>query len=164
MYIDEKEQKTILRDGEKLLRTFLVFSKELLREDINDYFIRELMIRDSKELGNTADEICAKLLDIIIKKFKLKKRDRVNEVELLHFRGATIDLNTITLTRTEKNKKVELDYIKKDCGIIYFECEENHKVAFELMELYKLQDIAPLLWTLYFFQYQSMQRGKRGKK
>lgn len=161
MYVDEKENKIILRDGEKLIRTFLVFSKELLREDINDYFIRELMILNSKELGDTPDEVCAKILDMIIKKFKLKKRDRVNEVDLLHFRGATIDLNIITLTRTNKDKTVKLDYIKKDCGIIYFECEEDHKVAFELMELYKLQDIAPLLWTLYYFQYQSMQRGKK---
>lgn len=161
MYVDEKENKIILRDGEKLIRTFLVFSKELLREDINDYFKRELMILDSKELGDTADEVCAKILDMIIKKFKLKKRDRVNEVELLHFRGATIDLNTITLTKTIKNKKEEWEFVKKGTDIFYFECEENHKVAFELMELYKLQDIAPLLWTLYYFQYQSMQRGKK---
>jgi len=157
MYVDEKENKIILRDGEKLIRTFLVFSKELLREDINDYFKREIGVLDSKELGDTPDEVCAKILDMIIKKFKLKKRDNADYLSLLHFRGATIDLNTITLTKTIKNKKEEWEFVKKGTNIFYFECVEKNTVAVELIELYRLQDITPLLWTLYLFQLMKQE-------
>lgn len=147
MYVDEKEKKIVLRDGEKLLRTFLVFSKELLREDINDYFKREIGVLDSKELGDTPDEVCAKILDMIKKKFKLKKRDNVEFISMFSCHSAELEIHTITLT--EKKTQKEWKFVKKG---FYFDCEAKHTVAIEVSELYRIQELMPLLWTLYIFQ------------
>jgi len=147
MYVDEKEKKIVLRDGEKLLRTFLVFSKELLREDINDYFKREIGVLDSKELGDTPDEVCTKILDIIRKKFKLKKRDNIECVSMLNCHSAELEINTITLT--EKKTQEEWKFIKKG---FYFDCEAKKVIAIEVPDLYRIQELMPLLWTLYIFQ------------
>jgi hypothetical protein len=153
MYIDEKEQKIILREGEKFLRTFLIFSKDLLREDVNDYFKNDLL-KSHEDMGNTPEECCVTVFDKIIKKFNFDNSD-TRWIKLLSVQSAIAPPDLTSISLKEKGNGNEWAFTKK---AFYYDCEEKHVVAVEVMEIYRLQKIMPLLWFLY--KVQSEGSGK----
>jgi hypothetical protein len=150
MYVDEKNKRIIFRDGDRLVWTFLVFSKELLREDINDFFKNDIVGTPYEDLGETPEELCSTVLDRIIKKFKLKDRDNIEWVSLLNLHSTEKEIHKLTLF--SKKDKTEWEFTKKGKNLFYFDCEDINKVAVEVMELHRLQEILPLIWFLYVVQ------------